>query len=208
MKKSKSSHQWLKEHEDDEFVKRARAEGYRSRAAYKLLEIIEKYGILKSGQCVVDLGAAPGGWSQVARKAVGDRGRVMALDILPMEEIKDVTFIEGDFTETAPFEALLAVIAEMPVDLVISDMAPNLSGMKQVDQPAAAYFVELAIDLSEKVLKPGGSLVCKCFEGQGISGIRDAFRGRFKKVSNFKPKASRSRSPEIFVIGQGFTKTN
>ena len=208
MKKSKSSHQWLKEHEEDEYVKRARAEGYRSRAAYKLLEIKEKFGILKSGQCVVDLGAAPGGWSQVAQKAVGASGRVVALDILPMEEIAAVTFILGDFTETGPFEALLAEIAEMPVDLVISDMAPNLSGMKQVDQPAAAYFVELAIELSEQVLKPGGSLVCKCFEGEGINGIRNAFRARFKKVTNFKPKSSRSRSPEIFVIGQGFTKTN
>ncbi|MFT4676237.1 MAG: 23S rRNA (uridine2552-2'-O)-methyltransferase [Patiriisocius sp.] len=206
MKKSKSSHQWLKEHEDDEFVKRARAEGYRSRAAYKLLEIKEKYGILKSGQCVVDLGAAPGSWSQVALKSVGDRGRVIALDILPMGEISEVTFIQGDFTEAGPFEALLAEISEMPVDLVISDMAPNLSGMKQVDQPAAAYLVELAIDLAEQVLKPGGSLICKCFEGDSIDGIRSAFRAKFMKVTNFKPKASRNRSPEIFVIGQGYRK--
>jgi len=207
MKKSKSSHQWLKEHEDDEFVKRARAEGYRSRAAYKLLEIKEKYGLLKSGQCVVDLGAAPGSWSQVAQKAVGDKGRVIALDILPMDEISEVTFVQGDFTEAGPFEALLAEIAEMPVDLVISDMAPNLSGMKQVDQPAAAYLVELAIDLAEQVLKPGGSLICKCFEGDSIDGIRSVFRAKFKKVANFKPKASRNRSPEIFVIGQGYKKS-
>ena len=207
MKKSKSSHQWLKEHEDDEFVKRARAEGYRSRAAYKLLEIKEKYGILKPGQCVVDLGAAPGSWSQVAQKIVGEKGRLIALDILPMDEISGVTFFQGDFTEAGPFEALLAEIAEMPVDLVISDMAPNLSGMKQVDQPAAAYLVELAIDLAEQVLKPGGSLVCKCFEGASIESIRSAFRAKFKNVANFKPKSSRNRSPEVFVIGQGYRKT-
>ena len=206
MKKSKSSHLWLKEHEDDEFVKRARAEGYRSRAVYKLLEIKEKYGILQSGQCVVDLGAAPGGWSQAALRAVGDKGRVIALDILAMEEIPGVTFIQGDFTEDQPFQRLLDEIADQPVDLVISDMAPNMSGMKQVDQPASAYLVELAIDLADQVLRPGGSLVCKCFEGEGINPIREAFRSRFSKVINFKPKASRSRSREVFVIGQGKTK--
>ena len=206
MKKSKSSHLWLKEHEDDEFVKRARTEGYRSRAVYKLLEIKEKYGVLQSGQCVVDLGAAPGGWSQAALRAVGDKGRVIALDILAMEEIPGVTFIQGDFTEDQPFQRLLDEIADQPVDLVISDMAPNMSGMKQVDQPASAYLVELAIDLADQVLRPGGSLVCKCFEGEGINPIREAFRSRFSKVINFKPKASRSRSREVFVIGQGKTK--
>ena len=142
----------------------------------------------------------------MAQKSVGDQGRVIALDILPIEEIPKVTFIQGDFTEPEPFELLLAEIAEMPVDLVISDMAPNLSGMTQVDQPAAAYLVELAVDLADQVLKPGGTLVCKCFEGEGISGIRSAFQQRFKKVANFKPKSSRSRSPEIFVIGQGYRK--
>jgi 23S rRNA (uridine2552-2'-O)-methyltransferase len=205
MKKSKSSHQWLKEHEDDEFVKRARADGYRSRAVYKLLEIKEKYGFLNSGQCVVDLGAAPGSWSQAAARAVGPKGRVIALDILSMDEIPGVTFIEGDFTEDEPFQKLLDEIADQPVDLVISDMAPNMSGMKQVDQPASAYLVELAIDLADQVLRPGGSLVCKCFEGESINPIRDAFRSRFKSVTNFKPRSSRSRSREIFVIGQGKT---
>lgn len=203
MKKSKSSHNWLKEHEEDEFVRRARADGYRSRAVYKLLEIKEKFGILNSGQCVVDLGAAPGGWSQAAVAAVGSTGRVIALDILPMDEVPGVTFIEGDFTEDGPFQALLDEISDHPVDLVISDMAPNMSGMKQVDQPASAYLVELAIDLADQVLRPGGSLVCKCFEGEAINPIREAFRKRFKKVTNFKPKASRSRSSEVFVIGQG-----
>jgi 23S rRNA (uridine2552-2'-O)-methyltransferase len=204
MKKSKSSHSWLKEHEDDEYVQRARAEGYRSRAVYKLLEIKDKFNLLKAGQCVVDLGAAPGGWSQVAANSVGDKGKVIASDILQMEPIPGVDFIHGDFTEDAPFEAILAAINEQPVDLVISDMAPNMSGMKQVDQPKSVYLVELALDLAEQVLRPGGALVCKCFEGEGIDQIRDGFRAKFSKVANFKPKSSRNRSREIFVIGIGY----
>lgn len=206
MKKSKSSHQWLREHEDDEFVQRARAEGYRSRAVYKLLEIKEKFKILKAGDCVVDLGATPGGWSQVAAKAVGDKGRVIASDILEMDPIEGVTFIQGDFTELEPFDEIMEAIDGNPVDLVISDMAPNMSGMKQVDQPRSVYLVELALDMAEQVLKPGGSLVCKCFEGEGIEDLRAGFRKRFKKVHNFKPKSSRNRSREIFVIGSGFTR--
>lgn len=205
MKKSKSSHQWLKEHEDDEFVRRARAEGYRSRAVYKLLEIKEKFNLLKPGQCVVDLGAAPGGWSQVAIKGVGSKGKVIASDILEIEPIPDVTFIQGDFTDPEPFDQIMKAINDHAVDLVISDMAPNMSGMRQVDQPKSVYLVELAIDLAEQVLRPGGALVCKCFEGEGIDDIRNGFRQRFKKVSNFKPKSSRNRSREIFVIGTGFT---
>ena len=203
MKKSKSSHQWLRDHEDDEYVKRARSEGYRSRACYKLLEINEKYNLMKAGDCVVDLGAAPGGWCQVAVKAIGKTGKVVALDILPMEPIPDVTFIQGDFTEKAPFEALLGEIEGRQVDLVISDMAPNLSGMKQIDQPKAAYLVELAIDFCDQALKKEGVLVCKCFEGEGRDDLRTAFRARFKKVINFKPKASRGKSREIYVIGAG-----
>lgn len=204
MKKSKSSHKWLKEHEEDEFVLRARAEGYRSRAVYKLLEIKDKFGLLKPGQCVVDLGAAPGGWSQVAIQQVGAKGKVIASDILDIEPIPDVTFIQGDFTEDEPFQAILAAIDGRPVDLVISDMAPNMSGMKQVDQPKSVYLVELALDLAEQVLKSGGSLVCKCFEGEGIEDVRRGFRERFAKVVNFKPKSSRNRSREIFVVGTGF----
>ena len=207
MKKSKSSHEWLKTHEDDEYVKRARAEGYRTRASYKLLEINEKFELLKPGGCIVDLGAAPGGWSQVAIKAVGGQGKVIALDILDMVPINDVEFIHGDFTEDEPFERLLSMTSARPVDLVISDMAPNLSGMKQIDQPQSAYLVELAIHLCDQVLKKKGSLVSKCFEGDGIDEIRKAYKLRFDKVVNFKPKSSRSKSKEIFVIGLGHKNT-
>ncbi len=203
MKKSKSSQQWLRDHEDDEYVKRARAEGFRSRASYKLLEINEKFKIMKSGSCVVDLGAAPGGWSQVAASSVGRKGRVIALDILEMVPINDVTIIQGDFTEDEPFARLLTETASRPVDLVISDMAPNLSGMKQIDQPRSAYLVELAIQLCDHILRRGGCLVSKCFEGAGINEIRQAYRERFEHVANFKPRASRGRSPEIYIIGRG-----
>ena len=203
MKKSKSSHEWLKNHEDDEFVKRARAEGYRSRASYKLLEINEKFQILKPGSCVVDLGAAPGGWSQVAIRLVGAKGKVIALDILPMTEVEGVSFIQGDFTEDEPFERLLSETSDRVVDLVISDMAPNLSGMKQIDQPKSAYLVELAVHLCDQVLKKKGNLVSKCFEGHGINDVRRAYKEKFEKVINFKPKASRSKSKEIYVIGLG-----
>lgn len=203
MKKSKSSNQWVQDHESDEFVKRARAEGYRSRASYKLLEINEKFNFMKAGECVVDLGSAPGGWSQVAAKCVGKKGKVIALDILDMPEIEDVTFICGDFTEEIPFNRLLDETRDTPVDLVISDMAPNLSGMKQIDQPQSAYLVELAVDLCDQILRKGGSLVSKCFEGEGIDEIRRAYRERFARVVNFKPKASRDKSREIYVIGIG-----
>ncbi len=204
MKKSKSSHSWLKEHEADEFVLRARAEGYRSRAVYKLLEIKEKFDLLKSGECVVDLGAAPGGWSQVAISQVGEKGTVIASDILAIEDIPGVHFIQGDFTEAEPFEAILAALDGKPVDLVISDMAPNMSGMKQVDQPKSVYLVELALDMANQVLRPGGALVTKCFEGEGIDEVRQGFRANFKQVANFKPKSSRNRSREIFLVGKGF----
>ncbi|HIG41198.1 MAG: RlmE family RNA methyltransferase [bacterium] len=203
MKKSKSSHKWLQAHEDDEFVKRAREEGYRSRASYKLLEINEKFQLLKPGLCVVDLGAAPGGWSQVAVKSVGSNGKVIALDILEMQPIDSVTFIQGDFTEDEPFEQLLSETAGRPIDLVISDMAPNLSGMKEIDQPRSAYLVALAIQLCDQVLCKNGNLVSKCFEGEGINEIRQAFRDRFQRVINFKPRASRGKSREIYVIGIG-----
>jgi 23S rRNA (uridine2552-2'-O)-methyltransferase len=203
VKKSKSSQQWLRDHEDDEYVKRAREEGYRSRASYKLLEINEKFKIMKPGSCVVDLGAAPGGWSQVAAGSVGPKGRVIALDILEMVPIDSVTIIQGDFTQEEPFARLLAETTHRPVDLVISDMAPNLSGMKQIDQPRSAYLVELAIQLCDHVLRRGGSLVSKCFEGTGINEIRQAYRERFERVANFKPRASRGRSSEIYLVGLG-----
>ncbi|MBL4682694.1 MAG: RlmE family RNA methyltransferase [Pseudomonadales bacterium] len=203
MKKSKTSKQWLRDHENDEFVLKARADGYRTRASYKLLEINEKFKLIGEGACVVDLGSAPGGWSQVALKYVGVKGKVIALDILEMPPIEGVLFIQGDFTEEGPFNKLLDETRDRSVDLVISDMAPNLSGMKQIDQPQSAYLIELAIDLCDQVLREGGNLVSKCFEGEGIDEIRRAYRERFKKVVNFKPKASRDKSREIYVIGLG-----
>ena len=203
MKKSKSSNQWLRDHENDEYVLRARADGYRSRASYKLLEINKKFGFMRPGQCVVDLGSAPGGWSQIAVKCVGKKGKVIALDILDMAPIDDVIFINGDFTQDEPFNSLLKETRDVSVDLVISDMAPNLSGMRQIDQPQSAYLIELAIDLCDQVLKKDGALVSKCFEGEGIEEIRRSYRERFNKVVNFKPKSSRDKSREIYVIGIG-----
>ncbi|MCB1694000.1 MAG: RlmE family RNA methyltransferase [Pseudomonadales bacterium] len=203
MKRSKSSAKWLRDHENDEFVQRARREGYRSRASYKLLEIDDKFRLLSPGTRVVDLGAAPGGWTQVAAQRTGGQGRIVALDILPMEPVAGTVFIQGDFTEESVLDELIRVVGG-PVDLVISDMAPNMSGMKAVDQPRQAYLVELAVDLVDKVLRPGGNLVVKCFEGEGIGDIREMFRSRFDKVSNVKPKASRGKSREIYLVGCGF----
>lgn len=201
MKRSKSSHQWLKNHEDDPWVKRARAEGFRSRASYKLMQIDDKFNLLKPGMCVVDLGAAPGGWSQVAAKRVGSGGKVIALDILPVDPIDGVTIIEGDFTTEEVLKRLLDEIGSSSVDLVISDMAPNLSGMKAIDQPRSVYLVELAIELVDLVLRKKGVMVSKCFEGEGINDIRKAYRERFARVSNFKPRSSSGKSREIYVVG-------
>ncbi|MBV1879941.1 MAG: RlmE family RNA methyltransferase [Pseudomonadales bacterium] len=203
MKKSKSSQQWLKNHIDDEYVKRAQAAGFRSRASFKLLEIDSKFSLLARGSCVVDLGAAPGGWCQVATQKLGNQGKVIALDILAMDPLQGVHFIQGDFTLDEPFETLLAETSNLDVDLVISDMAPNLSGMSQIDQPKSAYLVELALHFSEQVLKKNGNLVTKCFEGAGINDIRREFGQRFSKVLQFKPKASRSKSKEFYLIGLG-----
>lgn len=207
MKRSKSSRKWLKAHEEDEYVRRARSEGYRSRASFKLIEMDDKHHLLGEGMLVVDLGAAPGGWSQVASRRVGASGRVIALDLLPMEPIDGVTVLEGDFTDDEALARLLDEIGSSSVDLVISDMAPNLSGMKAIDQPRAAYVAELAVDLSDRVLKPGGALVVKCFEGEGIHEIRAAFKERFRRIVNFKPKASRDRSREIYLIGCGHIRS-
>jgi 23S rRNA (uridine2552-2'-O)-methyltransferase len=206
MKKSKTSGQWLKEHEDDKYVKLVRQEGYRSRASYKLLEINEKFSLLKPGAVVVDLGAAPGGWLQVAVNTVGAKGKVVGLDLLEIEPVAGASFIQGDFTENEPLEQLLAELEDRPVDLVLSDMAPNLSGMSDIDQPKSVYLIELALEFSDTVLKKGGNLVTKCFEGAGIESLRSEFRQRFSRVSNFKPKASRDRSREIYVIGQSYKR--
>jgi len=201
---SKTSKGWLKEHFDDPFVKQAQKDGYRSRASYKLLEVQEKDRLFRPGMTVVDLGSAPGGWSQVASRLIGDKGRIIASDILPMDSIADVTFIEGDFTEDRVFEAILAAIDGQPVDLVISDMAPNMSGTPAVDQPAAIYLCELALDMAEKVLKPGGDFLIKVFHGEGFDEYFKLIRTRFDKVVTRKPDASRGRSRETYLLGKGF----
>ncbi|MEZ5543111.1 MAG: 23S rRNA (uridine(2552)-2'-O)-methyltransferase RlmE [Pseudomonadota bacterium] len=203
MGRSKSSHNWLKSHFDDEFVKRAQREGYRSRAVYKLDEIQRRDRILKPGACIVDLGAAPGGWSQYAQRLLAGRGRLLALDILPMEPLPGVEFIQGDFREDDVFELLLSMLGGTPVDLVMSDMAPNISGMEAVDIPRSMYLVELAVDFADRVLAPGGNLLVKAFQGEGFDSVLDAVRGKYDKVLIRKPKASRSRSREVYVLAQG-----
>ena len=167
MAKSKSR-RWIKQHLKDPYVQQSQKDGYRSRASYKLLEVLEKDNLIKPGMTVVDLGAAPGGWSQVAAELVGHDGKVFALDILPMDNIAGVEFIQGDFTEEAVYQKLLVMIGDQPVDLVISDMAPNLSGVRAVDQPKSMYLVELALDLARQVMKPGGVFVAKIFQGEGF----------------------------------------
>jgi len=203
MKKSKSSARWQQAHQEDEYVKRARREGYRSRASYKLIEMDDKYGLIKPGMCVIDLGAAPGGWSQVAASRVGPGGRVIAMDVLAMEPLPGVDFIQGDLTGDEVLERVLEKAGKSGIDLVISDMAPNLSGIRDIDQPRATLLVELAVELADRALREGGSLVAKCFEGEGINEIRASFRQRFEKVVNVKPRASRGKSREIYLIGRG-----
>jgi 23S rRNA (uridine2552-2'-O)-methyltransferase len=202
--RSKSSGRWLQEHFDDEYVKKAQKDGYRSRAVYKLLEIDEKDHLLKPGMTVVDLGAAPGSWSEVAAQRVGEKGRVIALDVLPMDSLPGVTFIQGDFREEGPYNALLEALGDGPVDLVMSDMAPNISGMKAVDQPRAMYLAELALELARKVLKPGGDLLVKAFNGEGIDAYKQELRKDFKKLIVRKPRASRPHSAEIYLLARGY----
>lgn len=201
--RSKSSQRWLKEHFSDPFVKRAQAEGMRSRAAYKLEEVIQRDRLLKPGMVVVDLGAAPGGWSQYVRKALGDDGRVVAMDILPMPPLAGVEFVEGDFREDAVLAELEALLAGQPVDLVLSDMAPNKSGMDAVDQPRAMHLAELALDFADKHLKTGGNFLIKLFQGVGFDDYVREMRRRYDKVLIRKPEASRKRSPEVYALGQG-----
>jgi 23S rRNA (uridine2552-2'-O)-methyltransferase len=203
-KKRSSSKSWLKEHRDDPYVQQAQREGYRSRACYKLLELQEKDRLIRPGMTVLDLGSAPGGWSQVAAELVGHKGRVVASDILPMDSIAGVEFIQGDFTEDAVFEQLLSLIGPDPVDVVISDMAPNMSGMNAVDQPRSMYLVELALDMSRRVLAPGGVFVSKVFQGEGFDEIFRDSKSSFDTVLTRKPKASRPRSREVYLIARGF----
>ncbi len=199
-KRSKSSGRWLAEHHADEFVRRARAEGWRSRAVYKLIEAVERSRLIRPGMTVVDLGAAPGGWSQYAAGVVGPGGRVLALDILPMDPLPGVEILQGDFREQAVLDDLLARLGDDGADVVLSDMAPNLSGVGAVDQPRAMYLAELALDTAGRVLGRGGSFYCKVFQGEGFDDfVRDA-RARFGQVRVRKPKASRPRSREVYLL--------
>ncbi|MEE8057408.1 MAG: 23S rRNA (uridine(2552)-2'-O)-methyltransferase RlmE [Pseudomonadales bacterium] len=203
-KKGSTSKRWLKEHFDDSYVQRAQREGYRSRACYKLLELNEKDRLIKPSMTVLDLGSAPGGWSQVAAELVGGRGRVVASDILPMDSLAGVDFIKGDFTEQEVFDSIMELLGDRPVDLVISDMAPNMSGVAAVDQPQSMYLVELALNMARQVLKPGGTFVAKVFQGEGFDQLLQDMRSSFAKVQSRKPAASRSRSREIYQLGKGF----
>jgi 23S rRNA (uridine2552-2'-O)-methyltransferase len=204
MARSKSSNDWMDEHFNDHYVMKAKEEGYRSRACYKLMEIDDKDKLIKPGMTVVDLGSAPGGWSQVAAKRVGDHGLVVASDILPMDGIAGVTFLKGDFTEEAVFDELMTIIGNRPVDLVISDMAPNMSGMSAVDQPSAMYLVELALDMARQVLKPGGNYAAKVFQGEGFDEYLKDMRSSFQKVVTRKPESSRARSREVYLVAKGY----
>ena len=202
--KSKSSKQWLKEHFEDKYVLQSQQDGYRSRAIYKLIEIDKKDKLLKSGMTVIDLGAAPGGWSEYAVSQVGKNGNVIALDILPMDPIDKVQFIEGDFREDDVLASLMEAIGKDKADLVFSDMAPNISGMGVVDNPRAYYLAELALDLAQQVLKPGGGILVKLFQGEGFDGYLKRLRGSFSQVVIRKPDASRQRSREIYALATGY----
>ncbi|MGF1546478.1 MAG: 23S rRNA (uridine(2552)-2'-O)-methyltransferase RlmE [Thiotrichales bacterium] len=200
MARSKSSRRWLDEHFSDEFVRRAQTEGYRSRAVFKLLELDERYRLLKPGMMIVDLGAAPGGWSQVVARKLGRNARVIASDILPMEPIEGVEFVQGDFCEDTALDRIAALLAERRADLVLSDMAPNMSGAEAVDIPRAMYLAELAADMALKVLRPGGGFLVKLFQGEGFDDYLRLLRQNFEGVILRKPKASRPRSREIYAL--------
>lgn len=204
MARSKSSRRWLDRNASDPYVKRARQDGYRSRAAYKLLEIQERDRILGRGMRVVDLGAAPGGWSQVAAQIVGPTGRVVALDLLPMEPLAGVTFIQGDFRDEAVLARLRESLGAEPLDLVLSDMAPNATGTLAVDQPRAILVAELALGLARETLKPGGTLVVKAFQGEGFDALLNGLRSSYARVASRKPRSSRAESRELYLVSKGF----
>jgi 23S rRNA (uridine2552-2'-O)-methyltransferase len=216
IKSSKVNRAWLNEHLTDPYVRQAKREGYRARAAYKLKEIDEALGLIRPGQVVVDLGSAPGAWSQYVRRRLAPKelgaggaavgalpGVIIALDLLPMEAIEGVHFLQGDFREDEVLASLETVLAGRPVDVVVSDMAPNLSGVAATDAARIAHLVELAVDFGRAHLKPGGALVCKVFHGAGYSELVELFKSTFRQVKVIKPKASRDRSSETFLIGQG-----
>jgi 23S rRNA (uridine2552-2'-O)-methyltransferase len=204
MSRSKTSKGWLKEHFSDQYVKQSQQDGYRSRASYKLLELNKKDKLLRKGMSVVDLGAAPGGWSQVAAELVGDKGLVIASDILPMDAMAGVEFVQGDFTDEAVLAQILAVLDNRPVDLVISDMAPNMSGMADIDQPRGMYLVELAFDLAHQILRPGGDFVAKVFQGEGADTLMRDMRKYYGSFVARKPDASRARSREVYWVAKNF----
>ena len=203
-RRSKSSDRWLREHFADPFVQRAQSEGWRSRAVFKLEEIDRREKLLKPGQVCLDLGAAPGAWSQYAARRVGRKGRVVASDLLPMAELPGVEFVQGDFREEQVFAQLLSLLPERQVDVVLSDMAPNLSGVDVIDQPRSMYLAELALDMAARVLKPGGDALIKVFQGSGFQEMVQGARGRFARVKLVKPQASRSRSPEMYLLAMQF----
>lgn len=194
----------MKEHFDDPYVKKSQQDGYRSRASYKLIEINDKDKLFKPAMRVVDLGAAPGGWSQVAAKLVGDNGTIVASDILEMAPLPGVSFVQGDFTEQEVYEAILSEIGDKKADLVISDMAPNMSGNSSSDQPQAMYLVELALDMAAQVLRPGGNFLVKVFQGEGFEEYLKTMRAQFDSVVTRKPDASRARSREVYLLGRQY----
>jgi len=206
MARSKSSRRWLDRHVNDPYVKRSQVDGYRSRAAYKLLEIQEKDRVLSPGMRVVDLGAAPGSWSQIAVQLVGAKGRVIALDILPMDPLAGVEILEGDFRDDAVLSELRVALGQDPLDLVLSDMAPNITGTSIVDQSRSMYLLELALELAREQLKPGGAMVVKAFQGTGFDAYLRDLRGSFRQVASRKPKSSRAQSRELYLVAKGFNR--
>ncbi|PUA30514.1 MAG: 23S rRNA (uridine(2552)-2'-O)-methyltransferase [Cellvibrio sp. 79] len=204
MARSKSSNRWLDEHVNDPYVKKAQIDGYRARAAYKLIELNDKDKLIRPGALVVDLGSAPGSWSQIAGRLVGVKGRVVASDILPMDSLEHVDFIQGDFTEESVFNQIMAKLGDRKADVVISDMAPNISGVDAVDQSSSIYLVELALDMARRVLKPKGDFVAKVFQGEGSDDYIKDVKTSFEKVMIRKPNASRPRSREVYVVAKGF----
>jgi 23S rRNA (uridine2552-2'-O)-methyltransferase len=204
MPRSKSSNEWLRRHVNDPYVKKAQLEGYRSRSAYKLIELNEKDRLIKPNMFLLDLGSAPGGWSQVASKLIGRNGRVLATDILPMEPIKNVDFVQGDFTDEAVVAQLMEKLGGEKFDLIISDIAPNITGIDSADQASSMYFLELALDTVRKTLKPGANFVAKMFQGSGSDAYLKELRTSFEKVLTRKPGASRAESREVFIVAKGF----
>lgn len=203
-RRSRSSERWLKEHFADPFVQRAQGEGWRSRAIFKLEQIDQRERLLRPAAVCLDLGAAPGAWSQYARRRVGAKGRVVASDILPMPEIAGVEFVQGDFREQEVFERIQGLLPAHGVDVLLSDMAPNLSGVDVIDQPRSMYLAELALDMAQRVLKPQGSALIKLFQGSGFKELIDCARSRFGRVKLVKPQASRARSPETYLLAMQF----